>query len=249
MTIYYNALLKKYKENGFVIVKNFFKEDQVKELDQKVQNFLTIKAQTINNKRDVNFTSNTLVNTMHDINKYDRYFEELGKKKNITQFVANFLESDAEFRKCEIFAKPAKVGLASPFHQDNYLWALENNNGLTVWIALDHVSEKNGGLTYVEGSHKLGLLEHEPSFAPGTSQMITKENLSLLNKENYITPNLNPGDILIHHCLIVHGSNVNKSDTNRRGLTIQYKDKKTGYNLGQLKKYEKSLEDQIKKRS
>ena len=131
MTIYYNALLKKYKENGFVIVKNFFKEDQVKELDQKVQNFLTIKAQTINNKRDVNFTSNTLVNTMHDINKYDRYFEELGKKKNITQFVANFLESDAEFRKCEIFAKPAKVGLASPFHQDNYLWALENNNGLT----------------------------------------------------------------------------------------------------------------------
>ena len=34
---------------------------------------------------------------------------------------------------------------------------------------------------------------------------------------------LNAGDILIHHCLIVHGSKENSSSQDRTGLTIRYK--------------------------
>ena len=135
---------------------------------------------------------------------------------NVARF---FLNSEPDFRKCELFAKPAKVGLASPFHQYNYLWAVSNNNGLTIWVALYISEKKNGGLTYISSSHKLGLLEHEDSFAPGTSQKVKIKILKkILKKNKKVTPKLKPGDALIHHCLLIHGSNTNKSNKNRRGF-------------------------------
>ena len=47
----------------------------------------------------------------------------------------------------------------------------------------------------------------------------------------------------------MHGSSTNKSDYNRQGWTIQFKDKHAIYDVNQKKKYEESLEKQIKIRS
>jgi len=54
---------------------------------------------------------------------------------------------------------------------------------------------------------------------------------------------------LVHHSLVVHGSSANKSNTSRRGWTIQFKDKKAIYDLNQIKIYEQSLNNQINLRS
>ena len=187
---------------------------------------------------------------MHDIDKHDDYFKKFSQKKKFIELAEYLLASEAEFRKCEMFAKPAKVGLASPMHQDNYLWAIKNNNGLTFWVALDDCDMTNGGLTYIPSSHKKGLLEHEDSFAPGTSQKVKKD---ILEKEfpntDSITPILNRGDLLVHHCLTVHGSNVNTSNKSRRGFTIQFKDKNSPYDEKLLNHYQTRLEAQLKLRN
>ena len=84
---------------------------------------------------------------------------------------------------------------------------------------------------------------------PGTSQKIPK---SLLKKKNYLrkfTPKLKSGDMLIHHCLTIHGSNANKSSKSRRGFTIQYKDKKSKYDKKLLSNYKKNLIKQLKARN
>ena len=41
-----------------------------------------------------------------------------------------------------------------------------------MWIALDEANKKNGSLYYFKKSHKLGLLPHEASNTPGSSQKI-----------------------------------------------------------------------------
>ena len=61
------------------------------------------------------------------------------------------------------------------------------------------------------------------------------------------TPKLNPGDALLHHCLIVHGSEKNSSSKSRRGLTFQFMDKKSKIDQRMKKKYENSLKSQLKK--
>lgn len=237
-----------FNKNGFCIAKNFFNKNEIFELDNKLKEFLEKKSKVLNG-RDINRTSDNSINTMHDIDKHENYFSNFAKKEKIILFSRLLLNSEPDFRKCEMFAKPAKVGMPSPMHQDNFLWAVKNNNGLTFWVALDYCNEFNGGLTYLKGSHKLGLLEHESSFAPGTSQKIKK---SLLNKAEEeckkITPQLSPGDVLIHHCLTMHGSNANKSEKSRRGFTIQFKDKQSAYDQNLLDNYEKKLNEQMKLR-
>jgi phytanoyl-CoA hydroxylase len=245
----YKSLKEEYVKSGFCLVKSFFTKDEIEDLDETLKKFLDEKSHNLKGK-DINKTKNNQVNTMHDIDKHEDYFKKFSQKKKILDLAAFLLESDAEFRKCEMFAKPAKVGMASPMHQDNYLWAIKNNNGLTFWVALDHCDQTNGGLTYITCSHTKGLLEHEDSFAPGTSQKIKKKILEdQLSNLKIVTPVLERGDVLIHHCLTVHGSNVNTSSQNRRGFTIQFKDKKSVYDEDLLKHYQNRLQAQLRLRN
>jgi ectoine hydroxylase-related dioxygenase (phytanoyl-CoA dioxygenase family) len=65
---------------------------------------------------------------------------------------------------------------------------------------------------------------------------------------NISQPELEPGDAIIHHSLVVHGSSKNLSNRYRRGWTIQFKDKFAKYDLKQIKFYENSLRQQIESR-
>ena len=82
----------------------------------------------------------------------------------------------------------------------------------------------------------------QTSYAKGSSQTI--KNLNKLKKFK-VYPKLEVGDALIHSCLIVHGSHRNRSNLSRKGLTFQFKSKKSKYNISLIKKYEKKLQEQI----
>ena len=83
------------------------------------------------------------------------------------------------------------------------------------------------------------MLNHEPSFDAGSSQrvLITKK----IKKNKKVYPKLNIGDILIHNCLIVHGSKKNLSNQNRMGLTLRFIPSGSQFNQKNKKKYERSL--------
>ena len=233
---------------GFCVIDSFFNHTEVKNLDKKIKSFIQKKAKLLKGK-NINFTKNKIINTMHDVDKFEKYFKKFALKKKNLDLASFFLDSTPQFRKCEIFAKPAKVGMPAPPHQDNFLWAINNNSGITFWIALDESNKNNGGLYFIKSSHKSGLLKHENSYMPGTSQKIPKR---ILKKKSYLrkfTPKLKPGDMLIHHCLVIHGSNANKSSKSRRGFTVQYKSKESKYDKNLLSNYKKNLIKQLKARN
>ena len=89
----------------------------------------------------------------------------------------------------------------------------------------------------------MGLLNHTASNAHGSYQKIKNKNI--LKKFKKTTPELNEGDILIHHCLVAHGSRKNDSSDNRAGLTLRYIGKKSKINQKAKKKYELSLSKQM----
>ncbi len=244
----FNKNKSHFNKYGYCIINSFFNKKEIVNLDKKVETFIKKKSNKLKGK-NINFTKNKSINTVHDVDKFENFFKKFALRKKNLDLAGFFLDSKPEFRKCEIFSKPAKTGLPAPLHQDNYLWALKNNNGITFWIALDKSNKNNGGLFYVKSSHKLGLLKHENSFMPGTSQRIPKKLVKKKRLSNIVTPSLKPGDMLIHHCLTIHGSNANKSLKSRRGFTIQYKDKKSGYDKTLLKHYKINLIKQLKARN
>ena len=116
---------------------------------------------------------------------------------------------------------------------------------VTMWIALDEVNAANGGVLYYNYSHTKGVLEHKPSFAKGTSQSVSesaiKENLLI---EDKIVPELESGDLLLHHGNMVHGSEDNITTKSRRGLSMWYKSVSAEIDEVALKKYQESLKKQ-----
>ena len=131
-------------------------------------------------------------------------------------------------------------------HQDNFYWNLKKPNSFTMWIAIDKAKKNNGAVEYLAGSHKK-LYAHSPSYAPGSSQMV-KKLTSLKKKFKTKIFSLEPGDCLIHHSQIVHGSKKNISNFSRRGFTIQITPKNVKVDTKRFKKYQKSLAQQIKMR-
>ena len=116
-------------------------------------------------------------------------------------------------------------------------------NMASAMIALDKCTKKNGALFYYSKSQKLGILKHKSSFVPGSSQ--TLNDLKVLKKFKKTTPALNIGDILIHHCLVIHGSDKNNSNRSRVGLTVRYIGKSSKINQSAKLRYEKSLKKQL----
>ena len=239
-----------YNKHGFTVVKNFFSKKDIGLLKIKIENFIKKNQKKFNKKRgDINFNKDK-INSIHTLHRSKKEFEFIYKNKKLKRLLKKILSPQNSLRAMELFAKPAKFGMPSPMHQDNYLWNIKNGKGLTVWVCLDTSNKKNGGISYLPNSHRYGTLDHEPSFAPGTSQAIKKKILrKITTKNKVVTPNLFSGDICVHSCLTVHGSNKNTSKNPRRGFTLQFKDKYAKYDREKILAYRQSLKKQISLRS
>lgn len=236
---------------GFTKVNKFFSDIQVENILKEYDIFLKDEAPLLTGK-DINYSDKSagIINSIHKLAlKKGQFFWDLLHSKEMKQFAEIFLSGEAIPRKAEMFAKPAGVGLKSPLHQDNFYWCLrpfEVGNAVTIWIALDETDKSNGGVTYLEKTHTLGIVQHINSNAPGSSQTIGDE--SYLERYKTATPKLLPGDLVVHDSHIMHFSEANYSGKPRRGLTLQYQSKNAVIDTKMLEHYEFELKNQLRQR-
>ncbi len=136
-----------------------------------------------------------------------------------------------------IFGKPAKVGKATPWHQDGDYYPIEPLETCSVWIALDGSTVEQGCMRFVPGSHKPRRLyshhwEHRDDYT--LAQVIDDDQVDLASGRDIL---LEPGQISLHDIYLVHGSGVNRSDRRRVGLVLRIMPGSSFYNhdSGKLK--------------
>ena len=239
-----DKIKKKFNSNGYVVVKKIFDKKNILQANENLFDFLEINKNSIK-KKDINLTKQGEINSVHNFSKWP-WTKKFHKDSNLQLIVSALLNvNKPKSFGAELFAKPARSGMPAPIHQDNYYWCIDDANGLTVWIALNDSNEQNGGIYYYKKSHKIGILEHKPSYAPGSSQTIKyPDGLDVFDTD---LPNLNAGDCLIHHCLVVHGSKPNKSNHPRIGCTLRYISKNSKIDKFMQYKYNESLDKHFKK--
>ena len=234
---------KLFYENGWVKIQSFFTKSEIKKINEELNLFVKNIAPKLK-PGEIHY-SEKKINTIHVLDKYSKFFKKLLHSNKVKSLAENILEDIVVPQWAQFFAKPAKEGMAAPPHQDNYYWCIDDANALTVWIALNDSSEQNGGVYYYKKSHKIGFLEHKPSYAPGSSQTIKyPDGIDVFDTD---LPNLNAGDCLIHHCLVVHGSKPNKSNHPRIGCTLRYISKNSKIDKFMQYKYNESLDKHFKK--
>jgi ectoine hydroxylase-related dioxygenase (phytanoyl-CoA dioxygenase family) len=130
----------------------------------------------------------------------------------------------------QIFIKEPGTSAPTPWHNDLPFWPFRGNDLVSIWIALTPVSKATSGVEYVAGSHKWNKWyravtpDYDPRFmdmnleeCPNYSEGAADPAIRLLCWD------MQPGDVLCHHPLTVHGATGNASPTQRRiGLSIRY---------------------------
>ena len=121
----------------------------------------------------------------------------------------------------QLFCKPAKHGGVVAWHQDYSYWTRTTPmQHLTVWVGLDDVSQENGCLQYIPGSHKWGLLD-KPVLTgemEGLKAFLNEEQTRKL--DNPVPIEMKKGYASFHHPLLVHGSFENNSGNPRRAFVL-----------------------------
>ena len=242
-----NQIVKKFDRNGFVVIKSVLNKKKINFYLNEI-NKLSGKLISNYSRPYVNLTKDKKVNTGHNLNIIfpKSPLMSISKNKKILSILKKLFNEKMQMRNLEVFLKPPKTGMKAPFHQDNFYWNIKDKRAINLWIALDKVDKNNGGLIYYKGSHSCGIVRHKMSKIKGTSQEVDNKLLAKL-KYPKVSPRLNPGDCIMHHCEVIHGSNANNTNKNRRAIVISMKTKSSKVDKIKLKKYKSKLKKHLKK--
>jgi len=126
------------------------------------------------------------------------------------------------------FVKAPNTYQRTTFHQDYTYFQISGAKCCIAWIPLDPATKDTGAMQYVRGSH-LWDKQFAPNMFITQTPMLDAEDPKLpdieARPEDYdiVTIEAEPGDIIIHDVLTIHGSggNLSKEQT-RRAMSFRY---------------------------
>lgn len=123
--------------------------------------------------------------------------------------------------------KPAREGTELVWHQDRWT-SLDRDPLVTIWTALDPATKANGCVRVIPGAHHTLI---NPSHGAG---FLTDEQAAALEAANEpVYLELAPGESVLLHNHLPHGSGINATDIPRRAFSACYMDAATRAQNGQ----------------
>ncbi len=121
----------------------------------------------------------------------------------------------------QFFMKGAHDPAYVSWHQDGTYWGLSSPDVVTAWIAFTPSVPQSGNMRVVPGTHR-AQVPHTDTFAKENLLSRGQEVAVAVNEADAVDITLQPGEMSLHHVLIVHGSEPNRADWPRIGLAIRY---------------------------
>jgi ectoine hydroxylase-related dioxygenase (phytanoyl-CoA dioxygenase family) len=101
------------------------------------------------------------------------------------------------------------------WHQDEGYWGRNlDERGITCWMPMHDVDPQNGCMHFIDGGHKLGVLEHRQPDDVQSDLLYCEPDES-----KAVACPLRLGGVTFHHGKTPHMTPANQSSTWRRALT------------------------------
>ena len=121
----------------------------------------------------------------------------------------------------QFFMKGAGDPSFVSWHQDGTYWGLSSPDVVTAWIAFTPSLPESGCMRVVPGTH-LAAVPHNDTFAADNLLSRGQEVAVEVDEGDAVDIALRPGEMSLHHVLIVHGSERNRADWPRIGFAVRY---------------------------
>ncbi len=153
------------------------------------------------------------VNIPSDIS--EPYLEVMSDARTV-DMVADLIGPDVKFHHCKINVKLPGARTEVAYHQDFAYTPHTNDDVVTALLMLDDVTEENGCLMVVPGTHK-GPIHSLFKDGVFTGRMAAEVEADMLARQIPVTGRA--GSVCLMHTRLAHGSAANRS-TRPRGLYI-----------------------------
>ena len=216
--------VEQFEADGYLILDPCLEEGEVEALRHRVRQIaegeLHFPEESIEYEPGA---SGRRMETLRKINGpglHDPFFVDHARHSRLLDPIVDLIGPDVKLFGDQLFMKPPG-GIEKTYHQDCPYFSIEPMAMVSAWVALDDVTEDNGCMYVVPGSHKLGAVEHsEPWMVGGRLDMKIPDTAIDRERERPIT--MRAGGCSFHHGLIQHRSGPNRTDRFRRGLATHY---------------------------
>jgi phytanoyl-CoA hydroxylase len=221
-------LLRDYERDGVVRIKGFLSASEVAEVRAELDRYIREDLASMPADAATREADGVTVRNLWRLERHNPKLRAFAEREDIRALIAQFVHGEPILAAVETFNKPARVGSGVPYHQDNAYFCQEPPDMLTVWIAIDPVTEANGPVFFVKGSQKLGVLPTKPSGVRGNSIGMAEPSSVPLDQQ--FCGLLAPGDATIHHCNTIHHSAPNTTEHSRLGFLFVFRGSHTQTN-------------------
>jgi phytanoyl-CoA hydroxylase len=212
---------QEFQRDGYVVLRGFLTAAQAAAINVRIDDIVE-RAPTLENLgafyEEPGVASSIM--RLQNLEAHDEALRDFYFGDQLRQLAGDLLDTPATPRSLQWFGKPPRIGKVTPPHQDGFYYQLEPSEALTMWLSLDNVDAGNGCVRYLPGSHHVPWRPHSLSAVLGFSRGITDYGAADYASEQPMTTA--PGDMIIHHCDVVHRADANTSDRQRRALGMVF---------------------------
>ena len=152
---------------------------------------------------------------VQEIFRVDPDFRRIFGGDRVLDVVADLIGEPIYYHSSKLMCKPALGGRRKPWHQDWAYWSDMDPRQVTVWTAIDPATRANGCMQVLPGSHLDGVLPHHQA----EDFMIDEAGLDH-GRIRFVE--MEPGDVLFFHVLLLHASDPNDSPDARLAAIVDY---------------------------
>jgi len=212
-----------YNLNGYLSVDNVYNDSQIKSLSDVTNEFVE-KSRLVTEENEMfalesdHSANNPRLTRIKSPHKFHIIFEQAMKDDKMLDILQDLIGKDIRIQTTKLNMKMPGGGRQVEWHTDWGHYPHTNDDLLAVGIPLDDITEENGCLMVMPGSHKwTATSHHEDGFFVGAVDI---DSINI-QKTKYIISKT--GGISIHHVRTLHGSAPNMSNKPRRLLLFEFR--------------------------
>ncbi|KAI8806840.1 phytanoyl-CoA 2-hydroxylase in complex with iron and 2-Oxoglutarate [Cladochytrium replicatum] len=226
-----------YEENGYFLVKKLVPEVELQKYKRRFIELaegtvprpitmLMMKDVALTKEGAPKATGEAAVTKIQDFQD-DEVLAEYFSRQEILRYVEAFTGPDIMAMHTMLINKPPNVGESGrhPLHQDLHYFPFRPADRIVCsWTAIENVTRANGCLVVLPGTHKGELLHHGyPEWESGVNKMYHGvTDLSSGKEAPRVYAEMEPGDTIFFHPLLIHGSGANRTQGYRKAISCHY---------------------------
>ena len=148
------------------------------------------------------------------------FLDQLAHHPVILDAVEDLIGPDFALWGSVLFIKEPKIRHYVSWHQDATYVGISPHDYVTPWLALTPSDRETGCMSMIPGSHRDDIQPHLETFHD--DNILTRgQAIQEVDESVAVDLILRPGQMSLHHCRVIHGSQPNRSQQRRVGFALQ----------------------------